>query len=456
MAVLSGMYLVSAGSSFAIDYTWTGATSTQFNLTTNWATSVAPTVNDRGIFTGTVTARQPSLTNATRQIAGLVFSTGTGGWTLSAATASNTFFVGTGGISTAGQTSGTNTISANVLLGVNATNVAAQTWEVGTGGTLVVSGSTSEGGAASVLTIGTSGNQGTLVLNGNSTRTASTNWAFGSVVIGADNTLGSGTLTVSSAGTLSSAGTHSLANSIAATSSVQIGGNGALTLSGTVSGSGGITHSGSGTTTLSGNNTYTGTTAINAGTLLVNGNQTAASGAVVVAANAVLAGNGTIGGNVVISGTGTLAPGVVGNSTSTLTLANKNLTLNNSDSKVALDVVGTSAGSFDRVVGINSFSLDGDVTITLTGSYTSGDSWDFFDFTSKTGNFDSFTLVGSYVGALTRVGDIWSNGNIGGNSWQFDQTTGVLSVVPEPRAWALFALGAVIVLWRGKSRRMSS
>ena len=49
---------------------------------------------------------------------------------------------------------------------------------------------------------------------------------------------------------------------------------------------------------LGGANTYTGTTAVLAGTLLVNGNQSAATGAVSVATSAVLGGSGTMGGNV--------------------------------------------------------------------------------------------------------------------------------------------------------------
>ena len=52
-----------------------------------------------------------------------------------------------------------------------------------------------------------------------------------------------------------------------------------------------------GTWVLGGDNTYTGTTAVLAGTLLVNGNQSGGFGAISVASIATLGGTGTMGGN---------------------------------------------------------------------------------------------------------------------------------------------------------------
>ena len=68
-----------------------------------------------------------------------------------------------------------------------------------------------------------------------------------------------------------------------------------------------VIKSGSSTWTLSGANTYNGTTAVNAGTLFVNGDQSLATGAVNVAANATLGGTGTLGGTTTIADTGKLA-----------------------------------------------------------------------------------------------------------------------------------------------------
>lgn len=159
----------------AATQTWTGATSTDFENVGNWnaTTPANDLTTDIGQFQGTVTANQPTLT-ISRSINGLVFSTATGGWTLSSAnpsfvltTGSSGILTGTNNTFTSGQTSGTNTISANLNVGAN------QTWAAGTGGTLAVSGVVT---GSSALTIGSSftltgtttvvNNAGTVTLSG--------------------------------------------------------------------------------------------------------------------------------------------------------------------------------------------------------------------------------------------------------------------------------------------------
>src|SRR3546814_18084596 len=51
-----------------------------------------------------------------------------------------------------------------------------------------------------------------------------------------------------------------------------------LTYAGTIVGTGAVNQVGAGTTTLTGNNSYTGATTISAGTLRINGDQSAATG----------------------------------------------------------------------------------------------------------------------------------------------------------------------------------
>jgi hypothetical protein len=125
--------------------------------------------------------------------------------------------------------------------------------------------------------------------------------------------------------------------------------------------------------------------------------------------------------------------------------------MNGLGSAIYMEITGTGPGQYDRVVGINQFSMNGVLTISLTGLYSST-SWDLFDFTSKVGNFSQVNLTGSYSGGLTRSGEVWL-GTIGGQNWTFDQTNGVLTVSPEPGTFTLFGIGATFILWNLRRRR---
>lgn len=86
---------------------------------------------------------------------------------------------------------------------------------------------------------------------------------------------------------------------------VSVGTGATLVLGGVISGASGLTKNGPGTLDLTAANTYTGTTALTAGTLLVDGNQ---SGSPVVAASGTtLGGVGTIGS--ITTAGATLGPG---------------------------------------------------------------------------------------------------------------------------------------------------
>jgi autotransporter-associated beta strand protein len=80
-----------------------------------------------------------------------------------------------------------------------------------------------------------------------------------------------------------------------------------------------ITKTNAGKWILSGNNTYDGPTTVSEGTLLVNGNQSGATGTVSVASGATLGGTGTVGGAVSMAATATLEPGSAGVGTLTVT-----------------------------------------------------------------------------------------------------------------------------------------
>ncbi|MGN7726536.1 autotransporter-associated beta strand repeat-containing protein [Luteimonas sp. 22616] len=82
-----------------------------------------------------------------------------------------------------------------------------------------------------------------------------------------------------------------------------------VAFAGLVSGSGGMIQNGSGIVTLTADNSYGGATVLNTGTLLVNGDQSAATGLTTVNSGATLGGFGVIGGDVVVNNGGTLSPG---------------------------------------------------------------------------------------------------------------------------------------------------
>ncbi len=116
---------------------------------------------------------------------------------------------------------------------------------------------------------------------------------------------------------------------------------------------------GSGTTTLTGTNTYTGTTSVNAGKLLVNGNNSAATGAVSVNGTSTLGGTGTIGGAITVASTAKIDPGAT---IGTLT-ASGATTVNG---KLAIQLNGSSA---DQLAVTGTLSIaSGTLEITAPGA----------------------------------------------------------------------------------------
>lgn len=213
------------------------------------------------------------------------------------------------------------------------------------------------------------------------------------------------------------------------------------TVGGTVS----LTKTGLGKWILGGTNTYTGATAVQQGTLLVNGS-TAAGSAVTVDVGGVLGGTGTIGGATTISGI--LAPG--GGGIGTLSMSN-GATWNAGNAW--LFQLGTPAASLAAAIAGTNNDL-----LNVTGAFTQGSGSSFaFDF-SNTGSDGWYKLV-DYTSTTFATGAntsfTASNLPIGKTAtFVVDSASTALyvEIVPEPGALVLFGVGG-IVLAAGLRRR---
>ncbi|QJR15103.1 beta strand repeat-containing protein [Usitatibacter palustris] len=140
---------------------------------------------------------------------------------------------------------------------------------------------------------------------------------------------------------------------------------------------------GTGTMTLSGANIYTGQTQVVSGRLNVNGTTVSPT---VVESGATLGGTGTINNTVQVNSGGTLAPGV-----SPGTLTTGALTFN-AGSTYAVELNGTAAGQFDRVVSTGAVNLGG-ATLAVSSSFTPalGTTFAIVQGLSVTGTFAAIT-----------------------------------------------------------------
>jgi len=210
---------------------------------------------------------------------------------------------------------------------------------------------------------------GTLTLSGANTYSGATTINAGTINISSDSNLGTapgsataGQLTFSG-GSLATTGTFTLNSnrgiSFSSTGTIDVASTTTLTYGGIAAGSGGLTKNSAGTLTLSGNNTYTGTTTVSAGTLLVNGSQSASA---VSINGGTLGGTGTVGTITSTASGGSVAPGSSG--PGSLNSGNVDLSASGIRSFV-VELNGTTGGS-----GYDQLNVTG--TVNLTGASLSG------------------------------------------------------------------------------------
>ncbi|MBF7993701.1 autotransporter-associated beta strand repeat-containing protein [Rahnella laticis] len=138
-----------------------------------------------------------------------------------------------------------------------------------------------------------------------------------------------------------------------------------VNLGGVISGTGAFHQIGTGLTRLSGNNSYQAETDVTAGTLLVNGNQSAATGDTNVASGATLGGKGTLGGDVTFAGNTTLTPGDGG--AGTLAISGNLVLSPTTNSQFELGQVFVPGGALNDLVTVGgNLTLDGDLNVSTS------------------------------------------------------------------------------------------
>jgi fibronectin-binding autotransporter adhesin len=199
---------------------------------------------------------------------------------------------------------------------------------------------------------------------------------------------------------------------------------------GTISGTGALIQAGNGTTILTAGNSYTGPTTVSAGTLVVNGDQHLATGAVTV--SGTLAGTGTVGGATTISSGGTHAPGEVG----TVGTQNFSSDLNYADGSIFewdLNANSTSNLGYDMVGAAGKISVD---TNNITFKIVFGDSVnmsdEFWSTPYVTHQWAMASIFGKafYSGAFQSVQTSYPVNRVG--SFKINGEYLTYTAVPEP------------------------
>jgi len=266
----------------------------------------------------------------------------------------------------------------------------------------------------------------------------------------------SGTLTLSGANTYSGGTLVSAGTLIGTSTSLQgaINNNSAVifdqaangSYGGSMGGTGTLTKANSGTLELTGSSSYSAGTTVSTGTLLVNNSTGSATGtgAVSVAAGAILGGSGSIAGATTISGI--LAPG---NSIGTLTVANDVIwngsLLSGATTNWKFELGAANTADLLRITGPASEFIKG------SGGSGSVFCFDFMGST-ETGTFtlvdwDSIASVGGGVAGTSFAATDFTYTNLGSSNtgtFQFNGSQLEFQSIPEPSTTTLSLFSAVL------------
>lgn len=241
-------------------------------------------------------------------------------------------------------------------------------------------------------------------------------------------------------------------------------------LTSVVSGTGELAFTGPGRLTLEANNTYTGTTRISGGTLAIDGDQSAATGSVIVESGGTLGGSGTVGGDITVQSGGALN---AGNSPGLLTATDGlvfetgsvfewEMSISTDQNRgIQFDGVDVTGGTLQIQSGVTSdliFNASGTELFFSDSFWDTSRTWLVFDNASSpslssgsifsTINISSDSFGNELTDIRPDAGFYW---NQQGNDIYLKYDP--IVVVPEPAAWFLTALALGVVLVGGFRRR---